>query len=158
MAEGKYRWKSWGDSRVKADVVGRIIEKLHDEHEGITPELLVAEAQKKRSPIHKLFEWDQKTAAHKWRVQQARNILNHIEVVIERGDEAPLVVRAFHSVEYEEGRCYTTINAARKNEDLWEQIKDEALRQVKTWQETYRAISEFETIHSAIDKVVLRHG
>jgi hypothetical protein len=149
----KYRWKSWGNSKVKAEIVGKVIEKLHDKHQGVTPELLVEEAKKKRSPVHNLFEWDDTAAAEAYRVHQARLVLNHIEVVIERGEEVPLVIRAFHSVEYEEGRCYTTIKAARANEDLWEQIKDEALRQIKNWQETYRHIQEFEAIHQAIDAV-----
>jgi hypothetical protein len=150
----KYRWKSWGNSKVKAEIVGQVIEKLHDKHQGVTPELLVREARKARSPIHNLFEWDDTAAAKAYRVHQARLVLNHIEVVIERSEDAPLVVRAFHNViTPDEQRIYTTIASARNNEELWTQIKQEALRQIKNWQETYRDITEFEAIHQAIDAV-----
>jgi hypothetical protein len=43
---------------------------------GITPELVVADAQSPASPLHSLFEWNDGAAAHQWRLQQARRVLS----------------------------------------------------------------------------------
>ena len=128
-----YKWKNRGLGGVKAEVVGRTVERLAGRRGGITPAVLVKEAQKQRSPIHQCFEWDDTEAAKKYRIVQAQYILRQIEIVVEREDAAPLQIRAFHNVVQNDQRFYTTVKAAREDEELWEQVKAKALSEIKNW-------------------------
>ena len=151
----RYKWKRAPVRGVKADVVGKEIERLENEYDGVTPEVLVDEARKKRSPLHACFEWDDRKAAGKYRLDQARYILREIEVVIEREDAEPLVIRAFHHVEtVEQGKYYTTVSKAYENELLWQQVKAQAISEIKSWQKKYQTITEFEVVFDAIAKLV----
>lgn len=56
---------------------------LMAEHDGVlTPEIVVADAAKKDSPLHDEFEWNGKKAAHHWRIEQARALIRSVRVVI----------------------------------------------------------------------------
>lgn len=48
----------------------------------LTPNSVVLEARKKDSVLHDLFEWDEKKAAHAWRIDQARELIRSVKVVI----------------------------------------------------------------------------
>jgi hypothetical protein len=48
---------------------------LEDEHGKLSPEAVVAAARDPKSPGHEHFEWDNKKAAHQYRVEQARALL-----------------------------------------------------------------------------------
>jgi len=47
----------------------------------MTPDLIIADAKKKRSPLHGLFEWDLKKAAHQHWLVTARTIITSVTVV-----------------------------------------------------------------------------
>ena len=66
----------------KVDVYLAEIERLEDENGRITKEFIVAAAKKKSSPLHDYFDWDDKKAAHKHRLEQAGELLRiRVEVV-----------------------------------------------------------------------------
>jgi hypothetical protein len=47
--------------------------------------------------LHKYFDWDNSVAGEKWRLQQARNLVNHIiEVTMYNGEEVEM--KAFFPV------------------------------------------------------------
>jgi len=73
---------------------------IRDKYKGEkpTPEELVKEARKKRSPIHGLFEWDEPTAAKRYRYERAQYYLRAIqviEIVIDTSEIVRGPVRAF---------------------------------------------------------------
>ena len=151
----KYKWKDGAHGKGNAQVIGAEIERLDAEYDGVTPEMILDEAKKKRSPLHDCFEWNDKQAAVAYRIVQARYLLRSIEIVIEKADTEPLLIRAFHSVETEEqGKFYTTIARAREDEAMWNQVKANALSEIKNWRGKYEAIKEFESIFVAIDESV----
>lgn len=47
----------------------------------ITPDAVIAEAAKKDSVLHDLFEWDGKKAAHEHRLYQARGLISSVRVI-----------------------------------------------------------------------------
>lgn len=55
--------------------------RIHNE-EGLTAETLLENSKDKDNIFHNLFEWDNKSAGEKWRLQQARLIINEIRVTI----------------------------------------------------------------------------
>lgn len=62
----------------------RLLELENPETGRVTPEAVVADAKRKDSPLHDLFEWDLKKAAHQHWLDRAREILTmQISVVTE---------------------------------------------------------------------------
>lgn len=56
---------------------------LYESEGELTPELVVEAARSTASPLHTAFEWDDRAAADKYRIVQARELLRKAEVVIE---------------------------------------------------------------------------
>lgn len=63
--------------------VAQRINEIADANDGrITPEMVVADAKKKSSPLHGLFEWDESVAAHNHWIERARAIIRHVQVTV----------------------------------------------------------------------------
>ncbi len=79
-----------------------------------TPELVVDDAISKSSPFHTYFEWDDTKAGEQHRLQQARNLINHIvETVVIEGK--PSLQRSFFNVKNGGGKnVYVTKAVAIK--------------------------------------------
>ena len=60
-----------------------------------TPEELVRSAKSPRSPVHKLFEWDNREAGHEYRLLRARVMVNSLQVEIITPKGRPEQVTAF---------------------------------------------------------------
>lgn len=78
-----YNWKMKGlAKRVDPSIAAEELKRIQDIYGSITPEILVKEAKKRNSPLHKIFEWNDSKAAENYRLQQARILLNNIQVSI----------------------------------------------------------------------------
>lgn len=107
-----------------AQVIGETIDEIKNTNGEIKPEYVVKEAKKKTSVLHDLFEWDNSEAGEKWRLAQARNIINHIvEVTIVC--EVETEQKYWHSVTSDVGEnVYVTVDAAVSNPDYRKQLLD----------------------------------
>lgn len=128
---------------------------------GVTPETLLAEARKKRSPIHDLFEWDDQVAAEAYRLEQARYFLRSVwEVPVdEDGRETSEGGRAFYAVEVSDAseRKSKAFFAAREIRDVpgaEAQILQRALEEAYQWKERHLRIKHhLADVFAAIDAV-----
>jgi len=91
------KWKRAPKNAPDANVAYGIISEIKQRRGGVTPQLLVIEAKKKKSPLHNCFQWDDSKAAAQYRIVQARDILSYIVVEVEADEpeEKPTTVRAF---------------------------------------------------------------
>jgi len=116
------KWKRKPKGAPEANVAVDYIEGIKQRRGGITPQLLVIEASKKRSPLHDCFEWNNTKAAREYRKVQAREILRFLVVVVESETEEEVRhIRAFIAppeVERDDGASYLTIEEVRSDEDL----------------------------------------
>lgn len=71
---------------------GDELERIREAHGHLTPEIAVGEAERKRSPIHRAFTWDDGEAAHEYRKSEARNLFRSIVIVHEGGEPEPAYV------------------------------------------------------------------
>jgi hypothetical protein len=138
-----------------AQIIGTHLERLGGE---FTPDRVLDEAQKSRSPIHKYFEWDDTEAARQHRLLQARNLVNHLLLIITiDGEEVP--TKAFHSIELQiddetAGREYSSFEVILNDPDRKEQVVERALAEVDAWQARWLHYSEvFGGVFKAVDKV-----
>ena len=93
--ENKYQWivKSFG-KKIDPDKALSEIQKAEELFGKITAENVLKIAQDQNSEIHNLFEWDDSNAAHNYRLVQARQIINNIEVKVISNNE-PYYIPAF---------------------------------------------------------------
>ena len=82
----KYSWKPGTRIGVLPDVAMREFRKIYDEKSAITPADVLDRATDLDSPLHYEFDWNDPTAAHAHRMDQARYMLRSLVVVVRKSD------------------------------------------------------------------------
>ncbi len=137
--------------KADAKVLGETFERIKASGKHLTAETVLTEATNPRSPLHKYFNWDDASAAHQYRLEQARRLIRSIEVVIEdaRGKQVPM--RAYYSVKDAEGtRGYEPMTFVFESPDLADQVIAEAVSQLEAWKVKY---AKYQWAKGAIPKV-----
>lgn len=80
-----FKYKPGARHKVDAETVGRVCSEL-DDQDRLTPENLLEASRPTDAPVHDEFEWNDGTAAEKYRVSQAAALIRHV-VIYERRDE-----------------------------------------------------------------------
>ncbi len=156
--EPQWRRGSRIKNKPNAGVVYSALQKINNRSkgDGLTPEAVVNAARSKRNPLHPCFDWDDSEAAEKWRHQQARIIINSIELVVPDNEdpkqEAPKV-RAFVNltVTDSESDNYHTIEAVMDNGEMRAALLDKARRELASWRKRYKHLEEFSKLFKEID-------
>lgn len=134
-----------------AQIVGEFLERSFPDQK-IDTAKLVELAKNPKCEIHKYFDWDDKEAAHKYRIIQARQMINALYVESESGNR----IRAYENVYLEETgkREYIDIDRISEVEDLFEQVVQSAFRELKYWKLKYQQYKEhFSDVFEVIDKL-----
>lgn len=119
----------------------------------LTPKAVVEAARNARSPLHKLFEWDDAKAADSWRLEQAREIVRVVRVA--EDDEEPM--RAFLSISDKEGVSYRTAADVRNSADLQLAVLRQAERDLEAFERRYRDLKDLcEEVSSVRKRISAR--
>lgn len=119
-----------------------------------TPRDVLEAARPKSSPIHKYFDWDDKTAAEKYRLEQARRLVRAITIVVE-----DVQTRAFTSpikVSVDNGKFtkgFFRVDKAIGNPDIWDQVLTRALEELESFELKYRNLKELKPVFSALTQI-----
>jgi hypothetical protein len=101
-----------------ADVTSEL-NRLAKKHKGrLTPEIVIEAAKDPESPLHDQFDWDDDTAAHKWRLAQARALIRGSTLIVKTGETRtllPAFVRDPDKPHHEQG--YISTVKAKSDED-----------------------------------------
>ena len=130
----------------------RIIEKIKiacediENRDGIiTPQALVEEARPISSPIHNQFNWDDEEAAEQYRLWQARELIKKVTITFEKRK-----VFGFHNVKVNIDNTLTQgyVSSVRimSNQDLRNQVIQQALKQLLYWQDQYKTYTELDAL------------
>jgi len=145
-----YKWKLEGLGKgVDVALVVEELTRLQKVNRILTPEVVVRAAEDNNSILHKLFEWDDNKAAYNWRLQQARTILNNIEVTIITDGE-PREIAVFEVTTRSEG--YKSVDTFT-NEDV-DFVRASILRQLNTMKSKLKTYKEFDRVLFYIDKAI----
>ena len=79
------------DKLERRKIEARLSELCEANDGRITPEMTVDDAADVDSPLHPLFEWDDKKAGHAHRLDQARYLLRSVRVEVRRADRKIIV-------------------------------------------------------------------
>lgn len=157
-----------GYSKADAQIIGVELERIAGEGAGVATETVVASARPADAPLHPFFTWEDKKAADQFRLSEARNLINHLDVVVRTTSGDAVRTKAFYScvipvthvvteaedaVDEESGadvaadapsarRCYIPVFTAATREDTKDQLYRQAVRDLQGWQLRYAAIGD----------------
>jgi len=106
--------------------------------------------------MHKEFNWEDKSAAHEYRLQQARYLINQLKIdvtVIEnsnQNNEDVMSSRAFVNIETPDDRYYTTVEVAFENVDLKLQVLNKAKGKISS---AIQDLNELENMAEAVSLI-----
>lgn len=163
-----YQWKASAQlSKLDPQKCGTRLEQIEKKKGALTPETVVDDARSKSSPLHKGFTWDDSEAAEAHRLNEARYLLRQIVVVtsVPDKDEEPKTIRAFVSVQQEDGdeddnngKTYVNVTDALSDPKMREQVLTRAYNELKAWQARYEGLEEFAGVRKAIANVKLKNA
>lgn len=149
MVETIIKWKT-GIFNANAEKCYEEIQQIGDE---VTPQQVVLAASDSNSELHKCFDWDDSSAAEKYRLHQARLVMNQL-IVVKREPEKPkepIQFRVMMKNEQENGSGYKQTLVMLRDEDEYKKLLDQAYRELKAFKQKYSCLSELADILALID-------
>lgn len=146
-----YLWKTGFRAPVSAEVAGAEFERL-ERTGGLTPQRLVDASEAEDAPMHKAFEWDDEKAGNEWRKQQARMLINHIEIKhLPTEKKKPIRIRAF--MQPSVSAPYESTVTIMKDEEKRSAVFAMGMKMLKDFKRRYADLKEFAKIIDAIDEL-----
>ena len=115
----------------------------------ITPEEVLEKARNEKSELHKCFIWDDTIAAEKYRLGQARQIIQLLVVTPVEEEHTPMRVFQITS----EKNVYQPSRVFMEQPDEYKILLERAKGELKAIRNRYKMLSEMEKIFEAIDEL-----
>jgi hypothetical protein len=122
----------------------------------LRPVDVVVFAKDEGTTLHGCFEWDDSKAAHEHRLEQARKL---IRVKLTMIADHPRAVRAYVSLQRDretDGGGYRAIVDVMSDDEMREQLLDEALDELNRFRRKYSMLKALAPIFEATDQVRAR--
>lgn len=136
------------------------MEELRKKNNGfLRPQDVVEFARNEQTELHNCFEWDNSTAAAKYRLQQAMALIRFTVIVEPVTSERTRAYVSLTSDRNSEGG-YRAIVDILNDEALKELMLQEALKELASFQKKYsvlRTIAELGGIFTAIEDILYSH-
>ena len=130
----------------------KVYEEIQSLGEQYTPEDIVEKARDENTELHKCFDWDDTTAAEKWRKQQARIICCSLQVVIVKEETEPTTYRLIQHDR--EDKAYKPVIFTVRKEDEYTRLLNQAKTELASFRRRYEKIVELEAIIEEIDRLI----
>ena len=145
------KWICGGVFKANAEKVYTEINSLGNSY---TPEQVVELAKDKNTELHKCFEWNDKKAAHLYRISTAKKIIQSIVIVDEsKPKDEQTHIRAIVSTNNND-RHYEPIILTVKNQDSYEKLLKQALAELEMFKNKYKNLSELEKVFEDIEAIL----
>lgn len=149
----KFEWKISGLAKgLNANVVAKEFERITAVYGVLTAETVLSEAEKRKSPLHAAFEWDDTVAARKWRLEQARKLINNVHIkIISSGEET--TIGAYEIVNVGDARGFKNISLLTEEES--EEVRDNCKRDLTYIKIKLSMFNAFQKATQHIDNAVM---
>lgn len=129
----------------------KVAEEIKSIGEDAKPDEIVAYARAHdKSELHKCFTWDNDKAAEKWRLHEARLIVNSLRIeVIEPKKQEPVKFRMFIKTDDETG--YKETLKVIQNPDEYASMLERAKNELNAFKQKYKTLKELSDVFDAID-------
>ncbi len=130
-------------SKKTAKAISSRLRWIRKQHGALTREIVVEDARDPNSPLHKHFDWDVESAAYKWLLHQAGEIMRRCRVTVTiSGVQQP--IREFPRVTIQDAPpAYTPIGVVKASSELSEQVIERAKADLDMWLARYEKYAEF---------------
>jgi hypothetical protein len=146
----KYSWKIESFAKgLSPTAAARELTKIEKKYGALTPDTLLKASIKKDSVFHNLFEWNDTLAAEKWRLQQARTIINNIEIIV-LSDGAERNISAYEIIRHDEGSSYKRVDTFTADDK--EQVRKRTLMELSSIRSKLAIYKEFDFAVIKIDE------
>jgi hypothetical protein len=128
------------------------LERIRQASSGILlPSDVIRAAKSEESPLHKYFCWNDKIAAHSWRLEQARQL---IRACVTREKEDAIQIRAYVSLTLDrKDGGYRPLSEVLRSEDLKLQLLEDARRDMRLFTSKYSKLCELAGVLTAMREV-----
>lgn len=151
MVETVIKWSIKDIFKADASKCYEEISAIGDE---VKPEQVVERARDTSSELHKCFEWNDTAAAERYRIIQARSVINHLIVVkkdSEASDVNPIQFRVMMKNDRSESSGYKQTIVMVKDEDEYRKLLQQAYAELHAFKQKYACLAELSNILALID-------
>ncbi len=128
------------------------LKRIAEDHGGIVkPEVVVEAARDTESPLHSQFEWDDSEAAHRYRLWQARALINSVEVITPNRQRHQMFV-SVTTDRSEAGGGYRLLRDVMSSDDLRTQLLLDAKKEMIHFKSKYQQLGELSKVFEAMDE------
>jgi hypothetical protein len=120
----------------------------------LLPAKVVEFAEDETTALHDKFEWNNDKAGHSYRLWQARQLISVMVTYLPR-DGREYEVRTFHSLtpDRRNGGGYREVVSILKDKDMRKQLLDDALAELKVFEQKFQNLEELTEVFTAIRNV-----
>lgn len=150
MVETVIKWSVNGIFKADANKCYEEIQQIGDE---VKPEQVLEKAKDQSSELHKCFDWDDSSAAEKYRLTQARDVIRHL-IVIQRDTEEinkePIQFRVMLKNDSSFSSGYKQTVVMVRDEDEYQKLLANAYKELHAFKQKYSCLSELAEILALI--------
>ena len=150
----RYAWKLGAGTRypISATRVAKELAKIRGQHNGsLKPKHVVEAAKSRKSPLHKLFEWNDSKAAGKYRLVQARYLIGAV-ITIRHIKQKEIRTRLYvKDIDDRGASVYRDIDSALADKESRARVLDRAIAELESFRLKYAHLSELAAIFKALD-------
>lgn len=150
MVETIIKWSVSGVFKADAN---KCYEEIQEIGEEVKPEQVLEKARDSESELHKCFDWDDSSAAEKYRLHQARLVINHL-IVVKRDveeEKEPVQFRVMLKNDTARESGYKQTLVMVRDEDEYKKMLEQAYRELHSFKQKYSCLSELSEILALID-------
>ena len=111
---------------------------------------ILDKARDESTELHKCFDWNDTTAAEKWRMHQARNVVCSL-VIREQAETPKPEVRVFYKTDNDSGYKPTVL--IMQDKDEYQKLLARALAELSSFKAKYQTLAELEGVFAAIEQL-----
>lgn len=146
----KYQWKLKGLARgIDPDLAVQELERIEENYGELTDEIILNASEPEDAVLHPLFLWDNDEAAKRYRLSQARNILNNVQLVIV-SDGEPRNISVYEVVK--KGGVYKHIENFTAQDVIM--IRERALKELNALKYKLALYDGFAPVIRSLDEAV----
>ncbi len=145
----QFSWNMKGFAKgIDPEIAAAEFQRIQTEYGELTATSILEASRPDDAVFHPYFEWNDSKAAHEHRLQQARNLVNNIEVKIVSNGQ-PRMVPAFELVKSPAGKSYKFI--IELNTDDINQIRQRTLKELIALREKIKLYDAFAGVMDSLD-------
>lgn len=152
MTETIIKWNVSGIFKADAN---KCYQEIQDIGEEVKPEQVLDKARDSGTELHKCFDWDDSSAAEKYRMYQARNVIRNLIVVTREIDndeeKQPIQFRVMMKNENERGSTYKQTIKMVQDENEYQKLLEQAYQELHAFKMKYQCLTELSEIIALID-------